>query len=438
MRWKWIVVVTMLFSLLLTLPSAAQQTVVTYWTFAPRLTEQLIEKFHDLYPDIRVEVVPMEFQDLHEKLIVALAAGGAPDLAMVEIQEIGRMVNEAGPVLQDFLAAPFNAGQYEKDFVPYKWRQGLHNGRLVAFPWDIGPAGLFYRRSIFEERGFDSRPEAMYESLMTWDDFIEAGRKVYLDRDGDGVPEQFIIGDAREVSKFAIEQVGIPIIDEENVVHLDDPRIIEAVQIGRTIRELDLDGIARINYKWSDQWYSSFPSSQAATELAGSWFHGTLAEVAPETAGDWGVIPVPGGPYQVNQGGSFMVMPATSRNKEAAWKLLEFLLINEESQLHYTNEHGTFSAYMPVWDDPSLDQPVDFFAGQPVARMFLRIAEAIPPVYVHPLQKEIANLLNDTEQNGWRGYVSKVYFGDMPANTAFAEAARELRAIVADWLAQRR
>ena len=56
--------------------------------------------------------------------------------------------------------------------------------------------------------------------------------------------------------------------------------------------------------------------------------------------------------------------------------------------------------------------------------MFLRIAEAIPPVYVHPLQKEIANLLNDTEQNGWRGYVSKVYFGDMPANTAFAEARR--------------
>jgi len=133
MRWKWIVVVTMLFSLLLTLPSTAQQTVVTYWTFEPRLTEQLIEKFHDLYPDIRVEVVPMEFQDLHEKLIVALAAGGAPDLAMVEIQEIGRMVNEAGPVLQDFLAAPFNAGQYEKDFVPYKWRQGLFNGRLVAF-----------------------------------------------------------------------------------------------------------------------------------------------------------------------------------------------------------------------------------------------------------------------------------------------------------------
>src|SRR5690606_21022809 len=122
----------------------------------------------------------------------------------------------------------FNAGQYEKDFVPYKWRQGLFNGRLVAFPWDIAPAGLFYRRSIFQERGFDARPEAMYETLMTWDDFIEAGRKIYLDRDGDGVPEQFIIGDAREVSRFAIEQVGIPIIDEENVVHLDDPRIIEA------------------------------------------------------------------------------------------------------------------------------------------------------------------------------------------------------------------
>ncbi len=106
------------FSLLLTLPSAAQQTVVTYWTFAPRLTEQLIEKFHDLYPDIRVEVVPMEFQDLHEKLIVALAAGGAPDFAMVEIQEIGRMVNEAGPVLQDFFGLPLTLVSMRKTSSP--------------------------------------------------------------------------------------------------------------------------------------------------------------------------------------------------------------------------------------------------------------------------------------------------------------------------------
>ncbi len=437
MRLRSIIAASLVLLLLASVSAAAQQK-VTYWTFKPRLTEKLIDKFHDLYPDIQVEVVPMEFWDLHEKLMVSLAAGGAPDLAMVEIQLIGQLVNKAGPLLQDFLAAPFNAGQYEKDFVPYRWRQGLYNGRLVAFPWDIAPAGLFYRRSIFQERGFDARPEAMYENLMTWDDFIEAGRKIYLDRDGDGVPEQFIIGDAREVSRFAIEQVGVPIIDEENVVHVDDPRFIEAVQIGRTIRELDLDGIARINYKWSDQWYSSFSSGQTATELAGSWFYGELAEIAPDTAGDWGVIPVPGGPNQVNQGGSFIVMSAASPNKEAAWKLLEFLLINEESQLYYTNEDGTLSAYMPVWEDPSLDQPVDFFAGQPVARMFLRIAAAIPPVYIHPLQQEISNVLHDTEQNGWRGYISKVYFGDIPANTAFTEAARELRAIVADWLAQQR
>lgn len=130
-------------------------------------------------------------------------------------------------------------------------------------------------------------------------------------------------------------------------------------------------------------------------------------------------------------------MSSASQNKEAAWKLIEFLLINYDSQLHYINEHGTFSAYMPVWEDPALDQPVDFFAGQPVRRMFMRIAGAIPPVYVHPLQSEIANVLSDTEQNGWSGYVTKIYNGEIPARTGLAEAARELRAIVAQWLQSR-
>ena len=207
---------------------------------------------------------------------------------MVEIQLIGQMVNKAGPLLQDFLAVPFNAGQYEKDFVPYKWRQGLYNGRLVAFPWDIAPVGLFYRRSIFQERGFERKARG---HVRKPDDVgrLYRGRPQNLPgsrqrgRRAGAVYHRRCPG----VLVSVIEQVGVPIIDEENVVHVDDPRFIEAVQIGRTIRELDLDGIARINYKWSDQWYSSFSSAQTATELAGSWFHGTLAEIAPDTAGDW-------------------------------------------------------------------------------------------------------------------------------------------------------
>lgn len=44
-------------------------------------------------------------------------------------------------------------------------------------------------------------------------------------------------------------------------------------------------------------------------------------------------------------------------------------------------------------------------------------------VYIHPLQNEIANVLHDTEQNGWSGYISKIYFGEVPAHVGFTEAA---------------
>ena len=75
MRLRSIIAASLVLLLLASVSASAQQK-VTYWTFSPRLTEKLIDKFHDLYPDIQVEVVPMEFWDLHEKLMVSLAAGG--------------------------------------------------------------------------------------------------------------------------------------------------------------------------------------------------------------------------------------------------------------------------------------------------------------------------------------------------------------------------
>ena len=63
--------------------------------------------------------------------------------------------------------------------VAYKWIKGsTEDGRLVAMPWDIGPAGFWYRTDLFEAAGYPTEPEKVEEliggSKHTWDDFLNA------------------------------------------------------------------------------------------------------------------------------------------------------------------------------------------------------------------------------------------------------------------------
>jgi multiple sugar transport system substrate-binding protein len=79
---------------------------------------------------------------------------------------------------------PFDGGKYEKDMVKYKWTQGsTEDGRLVAMPWDIGPAGVWYRADIMEKLGLSSKPEEV-EALIShtkgkkWEDFFTLSQQV--------------------------------------------------------------------------------------------------------------------------------------------------------------------------------------------------------------------------------------------------------------------
>ena len=48
----------------------------------------------------------------------------------------------------------------------------MHDGKVYAVPWDVGPCGVFYRRSIFEKYGIDP------EKIETWEDYINAGKVI--------------------------------------------------------------------------------------------------------------------------------------------------------------------------------------------------------------------------------------------------------------------
>jgi ABC-type glycerol-3-phosphate transport system substrate-binding protein len=128
--------------------AAAQEagpTTITIWGWpaADVAYQSFLPKFEEQYPDIKTDIQMMPGGDEHTKLLAALAAGaGAPDVGMIEINHIDKFVVKGG--LVNLLDAPYDGVVYKDDMVEYKWRQATApDGRLVAFPWDIGPATSF-------------------------------------------------------------------------------------------------------------------------------------------------------------------------------------------------------------------------------------------------------------------------------------------------------
>ena len=112
------------------------------------------------------------------------------------------------------------------------------------------------------------------------------------------------------------------------------------------------------------------------------WFGHFIQDYAKNGAGRWGVFPLPifagDGPRATTYGGSAMVVPKQSKQQDAARALLEFMLCNRKTQLAHYRRYDLFPAMTATYNDPFFDEPVPYFANQPVRRLFADEIARIP------------------------------------------------------------
>ena len=168
-------------------------------------------------------------------------------------------------------------------------------------------------------------------------------------------------------------------------IAIDNPNTRKVLAIAAKIRNAGMDARASA---WTDEWYTMLSTGRVATTIIGSWFGGFLKSwIAKDTAGKWGVIPVPEQPLQ-NWGGSFLAIPRTSENPEAAWKFIEYVCADANAENTIMKTVDYFPAYKPAWKDPLYDQPDPFFGGQKTRRLWANIAVSQGPFVVTPLDAQ--------------------------------------------------
>jgi len=380
-----------------TVPQTSDNTVTVWsWNTAAKSLEELVPAFNKLYPDIKVKVVEIAYEDANANFRLSTATGhGFPDIMTSEAPLTPEYV-KAGALLD----ITDLASKYKNSFVPYKWGEVSTNQKIYGIPWDTGPVGLFYRRDLFKAAGINA------DAITTWDEFIAAGQKLTQAPNIYMMPLSNKKGVSNTFEILLSEEGGSPFDDFGNPT-FNSPQGVAALNLMKKMYNASInDNVSQ----GSPTMFADIKSGKIATVMQAVWFGGQLKNQAPDTSGKWGVIPLPattpGGVRTAIRGGSNLAIDAKSKHVANAWKFIEFVLANETSQMKMYKDFDLFPSLKSVYTDPAFTSPDPFFANQVVSSVYANAQASLPPTYhygykyssfVEIVSKEIINAINNTK-----------------------------------------
>jgi lactose/L-arabinose transport system substrate-binding protein len=333
------------------------------WNIAAKSLKGITPAFQQRYPNINVNV-EMAGATAQPRFLLSLSARtGAPDVMQLQGYEAPRYI--ATGRLTDLTPV---AAKYANDFPAASWANCVHEGRVYAIPWDIGPCAVFYKPAIFAKYNIDP------STIQTWDDFIAAGQHILKASGGRTKMLPLSPGELQYAYEMMLQQLGGQVFDEQGRIAVGRD---ESIRVMELIRRMLDAGICANVRAWGHDWMAGFGSDTIATYPGAVWLGGTIKDtVGAYGAGGsgWAVFPLPsferGGRSASNMGGSVLVIPDQCTQKEAAWAFIEHALCTREGQVAQYANFDLFPAYLPALEDPFFAQPDPFYGGQHVRSLF--------------------------------------------------------------------
>lgn len=385
------------------------------WDVAAKSLEITAEAYQS-DNDATVTVEQIGRSDLKDKYKSKLLAGsGAPAVSMMESVDAAAWVDTGG--LMD-ISGKLDESVKEK-FVSGKWGPLEKDGKTYALPWDIGPVGTFYRKDVLDEH------DVNVDSVETWDQFVEEGKKLPDDVAMVNIPSNDYDG----LWRMQYRQLGGQPFTKDGKVAFDNEK---SVRVARNLKRLRDAGITASKASWSSAWFSAFQNGTIASLSAGAWMEGTLKSELPDTSGKWRVMRPPafekGGRRATNWGGSNLVIADQVSDAKAnrGYDYMEFSLASKEMQIEMYKEYGIFPAYEPAYESDAFDQGSEFLGGQAAGRMFAEIAPNIPPYRYTIDTPEVTKAINSHFSDMMNGKVSPKKAVEKAAQQVANRTDREL------------
>jgi multiple sugar transport system substrate-binding protein len=310
----------------------------------------LAKDFEAANPGVTVKITPVPWDAAHDKLATAIAGRQTPDVSLVGTTWMGEFA-KAG-------ALDPTPNVIDKSlFFPGAWDTTSVGGTSYGVPWYVETRLIYYRKDLAQRAGV--QPPTSWAGLTDFATALQQKAKakwgIYLQPGGQGSWQTFL--------PFAWQN-GAALADAENKnFTLDSPEMAKALD-----------------------YYTSFftagvsPKSLAQGQLEQGFVNGTIGAFI---SGPWhlGILSDQGGASFMDKvglarmpmekagtsfvGGGDLVVFKDAKNRDAAWKFVQFLSL-PETQVKWYRTVSDLPAVKTSWEDSTLksDPKLSLFGQQ--------------------------------------------------------------------------
>ncbi|MFD5710287.1 ABC transporter substrate-binding protein [Streptomyces pharetrae] len=379
--------------------------------------KEIIADFERTNPDIDVEYVGISSTEYQSKVDTAIQGGGLPDVGGVGAAMLaGFSAQGALEPLDDRLAgSPLN-GKLNEDMLKSMKAAGGGDGTLYSIPTSANNGVLYYRTDLFKKAGL--------QAPTTWEAFFTAANELTdVKKNQFGYTIRGGAGSIAQALDAMYGQSGITSFWEGDKTTVNDPRNIAALE------------------KYAALYKNVTPSADLNndfTKMVAQWDSGTIG-MLNHNLGSYqdhvkalGVdkfrgIPQPTGPggkrVQVSNPVDGLGLFKNSKNKEAAWKFIEFALSHEENS-KFNESAGQVPANTDAAKDPWVAK------AEPTKLAAQALSDGSTTIVQLPYYLPDWNTISKAENEP---NLQKVLLGTMSAKEFLDGLAEQLNEAQAEW-----
>lgn len=397
--------------------SEKTKIVVWIWEDAKKILDLNMDAFKKAYPNIDVDLHVLAQDDVYKNFLIGANSGETvPDVINLESLRLSQMIN-----VNALLDISDKVKPYKDKMNQFKWADATKDSKVYAMPWDSGPVVMFYRNDLFAQAGLPTDPKEVADKVKTWADYMEFAKTLKAKTGTYMMADSSTKTDAKFFEQI-IWQRNQWYFDQAGKVQLDKPEIIES---GQYFVDMLKNGYVYEVEPWSDSWYNVFKQNKVATIVGASWYEGLLSTlIDPEAIGKWSVAPMPKWSAEdqyssANDGGANLAINKNSKHPEEAWKFIEFMIGQEDTQLKMLTEGGLFPSLETTYTDEAYKLPVPYFNNQPIRSMYIDAVKQITPI----VYTKNYPLVNQMMRNAF----AEIFLENKSVEDVFKKTAEELK-----------
>ncbi len=409
---------------------AQDATELTLWVFVTDhgdyMTNQAA-RWNEENPDrpITINYTFIDYNTLHDNLLAALLVGtGAPDLADIEISKFATFTKGDIHLLDlSAVVEPYRADIIETRLAPYQV-----GGAQYGIDYHLGAFLMYYNREVMEAAGVDP------DSIVTWDDYVEAGKQVTQDTDGDGDIDIYMtteeITDMFTARSLMLMNGG-GAYNADGELILQSPENVEALQFMQDL--VHTHGIAVSapgGGHHAADYFQAFAQGQFASVWMPQWYMIRYPNSMAELEGKMIVRPMPifeEGGFTTTMGGgtgTAVTDQTPESERELAAEFLAFAKLTYEANIELWLDLGFDPMRPDVYEDERLLEPSPFWSGEIPFEILKSELGNVAPEYTGPQYPEIATIFRTTA-------LYDLIENQIPPEEVLANAVAELEAMAA-------